>query len=224
MLWHCVPQIFKFCWKLSARSWLLWALTPLPTGTIHIKMTRKDVLPWWHIYELVWSTEMLQKHCYSPIRQRKQPWQWNHVTSCKSACVCMCLCVCVCGNRLGDLTIWTECHFHYCVPERKTKFGEIAKDAQILMPKKKKKKSISLNLGKQLKKYRLWWKKVLEVWQACLCLELPSFLLNEICIKWAKCTGEFQYQIIIISSSEKHQQFQLKRVSLYSFTVQFKLL
>jgi len=36
--------------------------------------------------------------------------------------------------------------------ERKTEFGERAKDAQIFMPPQKK--SISLNLGKQLKKYR----------------------------------------------------------------------
>jgi len=42
--------------------------------------------------------------------------------------------------------------FFYCMFERKTEFGERAKDAQIFMPPQKK--SISLNLGKQLKKYR----------------------------------------------------------------------
>lgn len=64
-------------------------------------------------------------------------------------CVCMHMCVCVCGDRVGDWTIQTECHFCYCMFERKTKFGERAKDAQILMQKK-----INLNLGKQLKMYR----------------------------------------------------------------------
>jgi hypothetical protein len=49
------------------------------------------------------------------------------------------MCVFVCGDRLGDWTILTECHFCYYMSERKTKLGEIAKEAQILMPPPQKK-------------------------------------------------------------------------------------